>query len=94
MINPPIIFGRWKGDTTPQPTSVAGQTGWWTVPPGYYMKPAILFNPKAAPSEMVMSPDGSFTNPVYYCTLSDDGQTYAFRDQLLDDYTRPIPSGV
>jgi hypothetical protein len=85
---PPIIFGRNKSNITPLPTSCRGMSGFWTVPNGWFMKPAIQYNPNAASSEMVASPNSDFSAPVYYCTLSDDGQTFCFYDQLLDTYAR------
>jgi hypothetical protein len=72
-----IIFGRWK-NSTPQATTVRGESGWWIVPPGFYMKP----NPKC-PSETIASPNSDFSGLNYYCTLADDGQSMAFQDLLL-----------
>lgn len=72
------VFGRYKNNITPQLTSVSGMPGWLTVPPGWFVKA----NPDI-PSELIASPNSDFSNPVYYCCLADDRQTYAFQDQLL-----------
>lgn len=84
----PIIFGRYKQNITPQATSVRGMSGWWTVPSGWFMQPANVYNPAFAPSETVASPNPDFSGPVYFCTLADDGMTMAFQDTLLNKYTR------
>lgn len=80
MANNPIIFGQ-SNSINFRPTSVRGMDGWFTVPPGFYMKP----NPNNT-SEMICSPNADFSNPVYYCVLSDDMMTYAFQDMLLAKY--------
>jgi hypothetical protein len=78
MANDYPTFGRFPNDITPRLTSVRGESGWLTLPQGWFAKP----NPNIA-SELIASPNQDFSSPVYYCTMSDDGQTFAFQDLLI-----------
>ena len=78
---PTIVFGRTFCDQ-PQPTTVRGETGWFTLPRQWATKP----NPDN-PAQILASPTGDFTvHPVYYCVLDDSGQVLAFQDLLLSKY--------
>jgi hypothetical protein len=70
----PIVFGRNFNDT-PQPVSVSGQTGWFSVPRQWFSKP----NPDR-PSELIVSPNQDYSQPVYYACIADDMMTMAFQD--------------
>ena len=88
-----FLFGRTFHDT-PQPTSVQGETGWFTLPRQWATKPNPLNS-----SQLMASPTGDFNvNPVYFCVLDDSQQTYAFQDLLLSKYLNtsgnPNYSGV
>ena len=62
---------------TPQASSYYGQTGWYELPVGWFTRP----NPQN-PAELIASPNSDFSNPVFYCTLSQDSQTFVFQDLL------------
>jgi hypothetical protein len=81
-VQAPFIFGRYKGNITPQKTSYMGMNNYWTVPSGWFMKS----NPNVS-SEMIASPNADFSAPVYYCTLDDSYQNWCFTDTLLGSYT-------
>ncbi len=75
-----ILFGR-SGAMTPVPFSYYGQDGWFALPQGWFTRPN-----SQNPSELEASPNADF-NPVYYCTLSQDSQTFVFQDTLLAKLT-------
>jgi hypothetical protein len=70
----PTIFGRGFNDT-PQPMSLQGQTGWFSVPRGWYCRP----QPDAS-NQLYVSPNADFSAPVYLAVMSDDLQTMVFQD--------------
>ena len=76
----PYIFGTQPNNLQPQVTSVAGENNWFSLPNGWHAMNAFAYDGKSAPSEIVASPNADFSPPVYYCTKSDDGQTWAFQD--------------
>jgi hypothetical protein len=79
----PIYFGLHPNDLTPTKTSVRGEAGWFTVPLGWY------FQTIPGSQEVKASPNADFSKPVYYCTLDDSMQRFAFQDLLLEKMTTP-----
>jgi hypothetical protein len=73
-----IPFGRNYSDT-PQPVSVNGQTGWFSLPRNWHYRQS----PDRA-SEVVASPNADFSPPVYHCCLADDMMTMAFQDIYVE----------
>ena len=68
-----VIFGRFPNDVVPLAYSFWGQSGWWTVPLGWFTR--------SVSGQVQCSPNSDFSLPLYDCKLNADG-TLVFYDQM------------
>jgi hypothetical protein len=73
-----IIFGRNFNDT-PQPMTVQGMPGWFSVPRQWYGKPF-----PGGSNQWIVCERADFSEPTYLAVLGDDGITMCFQQLLLE----------
>jgi hypothetical protein len=78
MATATIVFGRDFHDA-PMPTTVSGQSGWWTLPRQWYCRAY-----DGGSNQLIASPNEDFSGPSYCCVLADDGIHYAFQDLMRE----------
>lgn len=71
--------------TTPQPMSLNGMPGWWSVPRGWYTRSV----PDNA-TQLEVSPNANF-DPSRIASIGDDQITWVFQDYWLDKLTGLLP---
>ena len=80
-----MLFGRDFSDE-PQPMTLHGMSGWWSVPRQWFTKPF-----PDAENRIYASPNADFSAPVYVCEIGDDRQTFVFQDLYRDMLTQILP---
>jgi hypothetical protein len=84
MTTPYIVFGRTFTDE-PQPMSLNGMQGWWSLPRQWYTRPV-----PDNQTQIEASPNANFS-PSYFCSIGDDRITWVFQDLLRDKLTGILP---
>ena len=69
----------------PQPTTLQGMTGWWSVPNGWFIKPI-----PGTPNVNACA-NADFSGQVYTCSIADDQINYCFQDLLRDKMNGVLP---
>jgi hypothetical protein len=80
-----VEFGRGFTDV-PQPMTLQGQTGWFSVPRQWYARPF-----EGGSNQWEVSPYPNFAQPVYLACLGDDLQTMVFQDLIQEKITGISP---